>query len=57
LGTLLVAAGLLLAAGKVQADQYRGNGNTDFDGAIGNGTLTLTLKAAVEVHPLGHGTV
>jgi N-acetylneuraminic acid mutarotase len=42
LGTLLVAARLLLAAGKVQADQYRGNGNTGFGGAIGNGTLTLT---------------
>ena len=42
LGALLVAAGLLLAAGPVQADQYRGNGNTSFGGAIGNGALTLT---------------
>ena len=26
----------------MRADQYHGNGNTGFDGAIGNGTLTLT---------------
>jgi N-acetylneuraminic acid mutarotase len=42
LGALLVVAGLQLAAGPVQAEQYPGNGNTDFGGAIGNGTLTLT---------------
>jgi N-acetylneuraminic acid mutarotase len=42
LGALLAAAGLLLAAGPLRADQYRGNGNTDFGGAIGNGTLTLS---------------
>ena len=42
LGTLLAAAGLLLAAGPMRADQYHGNGNTGFDGAIGNGTLTLS---------------
>ena len=42
LGTLLAAAGLLLAVGPLQADQYHGNGNTGFGGAIGNGTLTLT---------------
>ena len=42
LGTLLAAAGLLLAASPVRADQYRGNGNTGFGGAIGNGTLTLS---------------
>src|ERR1035441_5577220 len=42
LGTLLAAAGLLLAAGPLRADQYHGNGNTGFGGAIGNGTLTLT---------------
>ena len=33
---------LLLAAGPVRADQYPGNGNTGFGGAIGNGTLTLS---------------
>src|ERR1039458_8970335 len=42
LGALLAAAGLLLAAGPGRADQYRGNGNTGFGGAIGNGTLTLS---------------
>ena len=42
LGALLAAAGLLLATGPVQADQYHGNGNTGFGGAIGNGTLTLS---------------
>ena len=42
LGALLAAAGLLLAAGPVQADQYHGNGNTSFGGAVGNGTLTLS---------------
>src|ERR1017187_7194842 len=42
LGALLATAGLLLAAGPVRADQYHGNGNTGFDGAIGNGTLTLS---------------
>jgi N-acetylneuraminic acid mutarotase len=39
---ILLAAGLLLAAGPVQADQYRGNGDTGFGGAIGNSTLTLS---------------
>ena len=33
---------LLLSSVPVRADQYLGNGNTGFDGAIGNGTLTLT---------------
>ena len=33
---------LLLAAWPAPADQYRGNGNTGFGGAIGNGTLTLS---------------
>src|ERR1035438_3942216 len=42
LGALLAAAGLRLAAGPVQADQYHGNGNTSFGGAVGNGTLTLS---------------
>jgi N-acetylneuraminic acid mutarotase len=42
LGALLVVAGLQLAAGPVQAEQYPGNGNTGFGGAIGNGALTLT---------------
>src|SRR5664279_5416836 len=42
LGALLAASGLLLANGPVRAGQYRGNGNTGFDGAIGNGTLTLS---------------
>ena len=42
LGALLAAAGLLLAAGPLRADQYRGNGNTGFDGTVGNGTLTLS---------------
>jgi N-acetylneuraminic acid mutarotase len=38
----LLAALLLLAAWPARADQYRGNGITDFGGAIGNGTLTLS---------------
>ena len=42
LGILLAAAGLMLAAGPARADQYRGNGSTGFDGAVGNGTLTLS---------------
>src|ERR1035441_211550 len=42
---LLATAGLLLAAGPVRADQYGGNGNTGFDGAVGNGTLTLSDDA------------
>src|ERR1039457_1575382 len=42
LGALFVAAGLLLAAGPVQAENYVGNGNTGFGGAIGNGALTLS---------------
>ncbi len=42
LGAFLAAAALLLAAGSVRADQYPGNGNTGFGGAIGNGTLTLS---------------
>ena len=42
LGALLAAAGLLLAAGPLRADQYPGNGNTGFGGAIGNGALTLS---------------
>src|ERR1035441_612007 len=33
---------LLLSSVPVRADQYRGNGNTGFGGAIGNGTLTLS---------------
>jgi N-acetylneuraminic acid mutarotase len=32
---------LVLAAWSATADQYRGNGNTGFGGAVGNGTLTL----------------
>ena len=39
---LLLAAVLLLAAGPARAEQYHGNGNTGFGGAIGNGTLTLS---------------
>ncbi len=31
-----------MAAWPARADQYRGNGDTGFGGAIGNGTLTLT---------------
>src|ERR1035437_489909 len=42
LSVLLAAAGLMLAAGPLRADQYRGNGSTGFDGAVGNGTLTLS---------------
>ncbi len=41
LGALFAAAGLL-AAGPVRADQYHGNGDIGFGGAIGNGALTLT---------------
>ncbi|HVM46766.1 MAG TPA: hypothetical protein VMU04_02015 [Candidatus Acidoferrum sp.] len=33
---------LLLSAWHARADQYHGNGNTGFGGAIGNGTLTLS---------------
>ena len=37
-----LVAVVLLAAWPAQADQYPGNGNPGFGGAIGNGTLTLT---------------
>ncbi len=39
---LFLNALLLLAAWPAQGEQYHGNGNTGFGGAIGNGTLTLT---------------
>ncbi len=40
--SLLLAALVLLAARTVLAEQYHGNGDTSFGGAIGNGTLTLS---------------
>ncbi len=39
---LLLAALPLLAAWRASADQYHGNGNSGFGGAIGYGTLTLS---------------
>jgi hypothetical protein len=39
---ILAAIGLLFSAWPAPADQYSGNGDTGFGGAIGNGTLTLT---------------
>ncbi len=39
---LLLAALGLFAAWPARADPYRGNGDTGFGGAIGNGTLTLS---------------
>jgi N-acetylneuraminic acid mutarotase len=38
----LLAALLLLSAWPARAEQYHGNGDPGFGGAIGNGTLTLT---------------
>ena len=37
-----LAALLLFSTLPARADSYRGNGDTGFDGAIGNGTLTLS---------------
>ena len=39
---ILSAILLLLASGLACAEQYHGNGNAGFGGAIGNGTLTLS---------------
>src|ERR1035438_5684117 len=36
-----LAALLLFSTVPTRADQYHGNGDTGFDGAVGNGTLTL----------------
>jgi N-acetylneuraminic acid mutarotase len=39
---ILLAALFLLPTGLARAEQYHGNGDTGFGGAIGNGTLTLS---------------
>ena len=46
---LLFAAGLPILAclpGTAQATTYAGNGNTGFNGAVGNGTLSLTTNTS-----------